>query len=370
MKRLLPLALLGALAVSATACDAAPNAAVVNGVAISQSQLLDDLSTIVGGDPSQITPAACMLQLQGASVPLPGNGVGDDTVTQALAAYQLTTLVIEELVHQRLAQLGHQVTAADIAAAQTDLTAQLSPSSTQGTSPCGLSGAQLAAQVPAGFYHRQVVALAEQEKLAAIVGNVDLSTGAMAAYYQAHPQEFQLICLSDIAVNTQAQAAQLRQAITSGSTSFEAAATQNSVDTQTAPNGGQIPCVPMSQVQNQVILGAISGLKPGDVSQPVNNPASATGGQSVWLLLKIDDEPVVPFSQAQSQIRQELLAAQNNQVTAEFSRLTHSSDVTVNPQYGSWSKLAGVRSPTPPPARDLLSPFANIPGGSGSSAAG
>jgi hypothetical protein len=362
VKRLLPLALIVALALSATACDPTPTAAIVNGVAISQSRLYSDLTLIVGDNPNKVSAAACMLQLQGANVPLPANGAGEGTVTQDLAAYQLTTMIIGELVHQRLARLGHPVTSADIAAARVDLLTQLSPSAGQGASQCGLTGAQLAATVPADFVHRQTVYLAEQEKLAAVIGGVDLSPAAINAYYVAHPQEFQLICLSDIAVPTQAQAAQLRQQITAGTITFEAAAAASSIDTQTAQGGGKIPCVPLNQIQNQVILGAINGLKVGDVSQPVNNPASQAGATSVWLMLKVDDRPLVPLSQAESQIRQELLAAHNSQVTAEFTRLTATSDVTVSPQYGSWRKLSGVHSPVPPPARTLLSPFANIPG--------
>jgi PPIC-type PPIASE domain len=363
VKRLLSLVLLGALALSAAACDAAPTAATVNGVTISQTELYNDLAIIAGESSSTLTPTACMLELQGANVPVPANGVGEGTVTQDLAAYQLTTMIIGELVHQRLAKLGQAVTAADLSAARVDLATQLSPSPSQGSSPCGLTGDQLAAKVPADFYRRQVQYLAEQEKLAAIIGGVDLSQSALNAYYLAHPAEFQLICLSDIAVATQAQAAQLRSQITAGTVTFETAAGQSSIDSQTAQNGGQIPCVPAAQIQNQVILGAINGLKVGDISQPVNNPASAPGAQAVWLLLKVDDRPLVPLSQAESQIRQELLAAHNSQVTAEFSRLTGSSDVTVNPQYGSWHKLSGVHSPVPPPARDLLAPFANIAGG-------
>jgi len=365
VKRLLALAALAALALSATACDATPTAATVQlgsqNATISQSQLLSDLDTIAGASPAQLSDAACMLELQGATPPTV-HGVGDGTVTQDLAKFQLNNLVFNQLVEMRLAQTGHGVTGDDIDAAHADLVAQLSP----GSSPCGLQGSQLEAKVPADFFHSQVVALAEQEKLIALLGDVDLSPAGLAAYYQAHPTEFQLDCLSAIVVNTQAQAAQIRQQINSGATSFEAAAAASSIDTQSAANGGQLGCTPIAQIQNQVVLGALDGLAVGDISQPVSEANTVTGVGEVWILLKLDSTPVTSLSQAEPQIRQELLSAHAARYNTEMTRVAARAHVTINPQYGSWSVQSGVTSPVPPPARDLLAPFADIPASSAS----
>jgi hypothetical protein len=354
----------GALAFGASACDVSPTAATVNGVGISQRQFTSDLAAIAGDGSGQVSGAACMLALQGSTVPSPTNGAGEGTVTQAVAGYQLNNLILGELVHQHLARLGRAVTKADLAAARADLLTQLTPSGGQGSSPCGLTGAALLAKVPSGFLDRQVNYLAEQEKLAAVVGGVDLSEAGLRAYYQAHPDEFQLICLSDIAVPTQAQAAQIRQAVAAGTLTFEAAAAQSSQDTQTRGQGGQIGCFPTAQIQNQVILGALNGVSIGDMSQPVNQPNAQAGAAGVWLLLKVDDKPVTPFAEARSQIRQELLASHNSAVTAAFVALTRTADVVVNPQYGSWGRIAGVRPPGTPPPGDLLAPLANRPASS------
>ncbi|HYA68734.1 MAG TPA: peptidylprolyl isomerase [Acidimicrobiales bacterium] len=360
MKRIPLFALVGALAVAASACDVGPTAATVNGVAISQSALNSDLSVLIGNEPGQTSGAACMLELQGSNLPLPAEGAGDGTATQQLAAYQLSNMILAQLIRERLDQLGRVVNDADVAAARVDLVNQLTPSNSQASSPCGLTGSELVAAVPSSFFHQQVVYLAEQEKLAAVLGNVDLSTASLEAYYEAHPEEFQLLCLSDIAVQSESEATQIRQAITSGSTSFAAAAGSNSIDTETSGRGGQIGCVPTAQIQNQLILAALDGVGVGQISQPVNEPSSQPGGAGVWLLLQVDARTLTPFSDAQSQIRQELLAAHDTQVTAEFTKITKTSHVVVNPQYGTWSELEGiVESPVPPPARDVPSSCKN-----------
>jgi hypothetical protein len=372
VKRLLSAALvalvLGALALSATACDATPTAATVRlgnqEATISQARLLSDLQLIAGANPAQLGYAACVLELQGATPPAV-HGAGEGTVTQDLAKFQLNNLVFDQLVHMRLAATGHAVGAADLDAARTDLINQLSSNS----SPCGVQGRQLAAKVPA-FVDREVTALAEQEKLVSVLGRVDLSPAGLAAYYQAHPGEFQEVCLSAIVVNAQAQAAQIRQQIVSGQTTFQAAAAASSIDTQSAANGGQLGCTPVSQIQNQVILSALNGLNVGDVSQPVTEANSVTGAGDVWILLKLDSKPDVPLSQAAPQIRQELLSSHAGPYNAEMQRVASLARVSVNPQYGRWSTVSGVVSPVPPPARQLMDPFANIPASTGAAGPG
>lgn len=350
-RRLLVLAALALLAAAGTACDLSPPAATVAGTTITRSQLDDQLAQIAGNSYAQ-----CALQLQGVSLAGPVAGAGDGTVTSSFATFELSTLVLERLVDQDLARRGQAVTSADLTAARADFVGQLTPSSS--SSPCGLAGQQLLARLPASFVDAQVRFLAAQERLAAVIGHVDVSSAALLRYYQTHPTQFQEICLSDIAVQTQAQAQQIHDAIVGGKATFENEAAQFSIDSQTASGGGRIPCLPSSQIVNSVILGAISGLNAGQVSQPVFEPPS-TGGSGVWFVLRVDDRPLVPFAQAASQIRQQLLSSQNSSVSAEFTRITRHADVVVDPRYGSWSPAQGVRAPSTPKAAWLLSPAAN-----------
>ncbi|MHB8682071.1 MAG: peptidylprolyl isomerase [Acidimicrobiales bacterium] len=360
MRRLLVIAALAALAGATSACQVGPTAATVGGSSISRSTLDDQLSQI-----SNSVYAQCALQLQGVNLPTPLSGVGDATVNANFASFELSTLVLEQLIVGDLARRHQAVTSADLASARTDLAAQLTPSAAS-ASPCpgAVSGRRLLGLLPPAFVGEQVRFLAAQERLAAVLGHVDISTPALQRYYQSHPTEFDEVCLSDIAVQSQSQAQSVHDAIASGSTTFGAAAQQSSIDTQTAANGGVIPCVPSSQIVNSVILGAINGLSPGQISQPVFEPQTGGGAGGVWFVLALDGRPQVPFDQAQSQIRQQLLSAQNTVVSAEFSRITHRADVVIDPRYGSWNPQQGVRPPAPPRSTWLLSPAADQSGGS------
>lgn len=364
MKRLFLLSVLAVLAAATAACDLSPPAATAQGASISRSQLDSQLSAI-----SQSPYAQCALQMQGENLPSPVTGSGDFTVSSQLSSVVLSTLVLERLVGVDLARRGHPVTTTDTSNARADLAAQLTPSSSSSPCPGGISGQQLVDRLPPLFRTEQVGFLAAQEKLAVILGRVDVSRGALLAYYNANPTQFQQICLSDIAVETQAQAQAIRSAITSGSATFAAEAQQNSVDTQTAPNGGQIPCVPLSDIANAVILNAISGLGPGQVSQPVFQNTSSTGGSNgVWFLIEVDGRPTISFSQAEPAIRQHLLAGQNAVVSAEFSRLAKAAKISIDPRYGTWSPASGVVAPMAPPADDLLSRSADVPAGASGTA--
>jgi hypothetical protein len=344
-------AVLAALAAAGTACDLSPPAATVAGATVTTSQLDAQLSAI-----AQSPYAQCTLQLQGVNLPSKVTGAGDSTVTSELASFELSTLVLEQLVTSDLAQRGHPVTAADISAARQDLVAQLSSSS---ASPCVVSGSQLVGRLPTAFRDQQVRFLAAQERLAATLGKVDLSPPGMFAYYQSHPAQFQEVCLSDIAVQSQAQAQQIHDTIASGASTFAAQAQQSSIDTQTAANGGQIPCVPATQIVNPVITNAITGLSPGQISQPVFEPTGTPGGNGVWFVLELDGRPDIPFESAQSQIREQLLSPVNALVSAEYSRIASRAKVTVDPRFGKWTVAQGVQPPTPPPSSLLLSTTAD-----------
>jgi parvulin-like peptidyl-prolyl isomerase len=356
VKRLALVAALAALAAAGTACDLSPPAATVAGTTVTTSQLDAQLSAIAGSPFAQ-----CTLQLQGVNVT--PQGAGTATVSSSLASFVLSTLVLERLVESDLARRGHPVTPSDLAAARQDLGAQLSPSN--GSSPCSVSGAQLVDRMPKAFRDQQVQFLAAKERLGQTIGHVDLSPASMLAYYQSHPTQFQELCLSDIAVQTQAQAQQIHDAIASGASSFAVEAQQNSLDSGTASSGGQLPCVSSSQITNPVITSAIAGLSPGQVTAPVFDQGGTAGGNGVWFVLQLDSSPTIPFATAQPQIRGQLLAPTDSVVSAEFSRLVAAAKVTVDPRFGKWSAAQGVQPPTPPPSSLLLSPNAGSSGSSG-----
>jgi PPIC-type PPIASE domain len=343
-----------ALCILGSACDASPPAATVNGATITQSQLNSQLSAI-----SQSAYVRCALELQG-SIPNSVQGAANDTVSTELASDELSTMIIEELLSQDLSGLHRTVGASDLDAARADFEARLEPTPQEGgTSPCGYGGRQLDEHLPAAFSALQVRYLAEQEQLAASLGHLDLTTQALERYYFSHAANFAEVCLSDIAVTSQSQAQSIAQQIASGTTTFADAARKISIDTSTAANGGAIPCVPASEIQNSSVLSAIDGLGAGQVSRPVQETSST--GAPVWLLLQVSGRPEVPFSQAEPQIRQDILASQSSELSKEFHAIAKTAQVYVDPRFGTWSHLRGVVPPVPPASRYVLAPSANLP---------
>ena len=360
MKVVLGLVALLSVGVFGTGCDISPPAATANGVGISQSQLGAQLTDAV-----QNKYALCVLQLQAPNLPASITGAGDSTVNSRFASYELSTLVLVQLISEDLARHHRTVTASEMSAARADLGVELGAVASSANTPCAgqASGAQLVAHLPPGFALDQVRYLADEEQLAAAVAHVDLGRAALQLYYFTHSSQFAQTCLSDIEVTSQAQAQSIRAAIASGSASFSNEAKQSSLDTQTAQSGGVVtPCFTSSQLQSSMVLSSVPTLATGEVSQPVQ--AATSSGSTVWLLLQVTSRPEVPFSSATSHIRLSLLSAQSAKISAEFNKLTSGARVTVDPRYGSWNRLQGILPPAPPPAKYLLSPSADQSAGS------
>jgi parvulin-like peptidyl-prolyl isomerase len=353
------------LGVAGTGCDVSPPAATVDGTTITQSKLDAQLS-----DVAQNQYARCAMEMQGASLASSFTGAGGSTVSSELASYELSTLVLGELIAQDLARRHHSVSASEVSAATEDLVAEFESSTSSGSSSCPaqVTGRQLLARLPWEFSSEQVRYLADEEQLAVAVAHVDLSAAALGRYYFTHSSQFAEVCLSDIAQSSQAQAQSILRAVSSGAATFADEARQSSIDTQTAQNGGAIPCVRSSEVQNPTILSAIASLTPGQVSQPVQ--ATTSSGGTVWLLFEVNARPELPLAQVSSEIRLTLFSGHSAELTREIDLLTSRARVTVDPRYGSWSRLRGVRPPVAPAAKYLLSPGADQSVGSSLSTGG
>ncbi len=83
------------------------------------------------------------------------------------------------------------------------------------------------------------------------------------------------------------------------------------------------------------------------VGQPVT-PIQSSGG--TWVIYEVTSQTQVPVAQAASVVRSDLLHTSTNtdRVTAELLAYAHRSDITVNPQYGSWTGIRLTPPPTPP----------------------
>ncbi len=353
MNRLLPLLAVASLAALASACDVSPPAATVNGTVISQSTFDTEVATLASSPAAQ-----CALELQGASLPSI-SGVSTSSVTTAFAAGELSSLVEQALLSQALARRHATVTTADLAAARADVAAELVPPAGSTSSPCGAEGNQLLSELPRSFVSEQVAFQAEAERLLTLVAHVSVSRVAVAHYYLSHPADFAEDCLSGILVSTQAEANAIRSQIVSGAESFAAEARAHSLDTQSGPSGGSLGCVPATEITNPQLIGVLLKLKVGQVSQPLfEQQATNSGG---WVLIELTGRPEEPLTAVAAGIRRQILSAHSSALQRELTKLIRRAKVNIDPRYGKWSSKAGVTPPSPPPAKDLLSPSADQP---------
>jgi hypothetical protein len=331
----------------------------VNGIAISRSQLDDQLSTVAGDVVAQCALGVEQTQ-SGGSLPAV-SGAGDSTVSTQFAAVELNGLVEQALEQAALAQHHATVTSTDVANARADYEAQIGAASAQVGSSCNLTGTRLTANLPKAFVDSQARALAYQEKLEEVVAHVDVGPAALRAYYNSHLADETQLCLNLIVTTGQAAAQTVHDQIAAG-TGFAVAAQGAGVDTTNTPTGGQGPCVFPSNILSQLGqagAAAVDPLADGQLAPPLGIPIpnQVTGvTTTVWIVIGVRQHNLVSFANAESGIRQGLLARGGTRFTAALAHLVRGANVQLDPQYGTWSTRRGVSIPAPPKPSFLLNP--------------
>lgn len=339
-----------------SACTVTPTAATANGESIAVSTLNTRLSALDGTAAGQ-----CLLQLeypQLAGTSAEGDG-GPGTWQTSFASTILSNQVSNLLAIQYGASKGITVDAAELAAAQSEYESTLNgaissdlqqSSSTGAASACagpdgtGLTGQELLSGLPGSVRADDVRSQAVDDKL--LTRGADLSNSAVLAYYLANRPQFAVDCVSQIITDTQAQAEQIVNRLDAGA-DFATLARSNSIDTQTAPNGGQAGCsFTAAQIEQDLQVTSVS------VGSPLT-PVQTSGGQ--WAVYEVTSQTVEPVTSVASVIRSELLHSTANvqRIDNELVAFAHRSEIVVNPQYGTWQGLTVVDPPTPA-ARYLL----------------
>jgi hypothetical protein len=346
-----------AVGVLASACDITPPAATANGATISTATLNTQLQTL-----ETTTAGGCLLQLENAQLAATsGEGAGGPgTFSMTFANTVLNSQVGALLAGQYAASKGITISAADLATAETDyqstlngeINAAVQQASSSGTvSFCqdatgsSITGKTLLAELPASIRASQIHNQAVDEKL--LARGADLSDASVAAYYQSNLPQFTTACVSVIATSTQAKAEQLVAQIDAGA-SFASVAKADSIDTQTAANGGAIGCAyTEAQIEQALQVQSVT------VGQPIAPVEDSSSGS--WVIYEVTSQTVAPLAEASPVVRRELLQSTSNvnRVSKEIVAFASTSDVSVDPKYGTWRGLEIV-PPTAPPSQYLL----------------
>jgi len=344
VKKLLGLVLAIALVVTATVTlfPAKPsNAATVNGTAITTTSLNEDLKAISNNDGYTCYVTTAASQASGASL-VGIDGATPRTFNTSFAAYWLSERISGLAAEQYVAEHDLKISDADLATATKDLAASISDAaipSASNPSACPYNGAQVLAQMPKWFVAEQVKVQAAHE---AILREVNSLSPAEAgkAYFAAHPEAFDTICLSAIVGEGQ-DIVHAQQAMDAGS-SFADAARKFSRNAEAA-KGGSIGCFDPTSQSYAAVQNYVGSSTAGQTTPPFSPQ------QGVYALLHVDSRthaadyaPLAPLAENLARgIAQE---AASNAVSGGLATAT----VVVNSFYGNWSASNNQYRVVPP----------------------
>jgi len=301
---------IAAIATVAASCSAVrPSALTVNGNDISRDSVDRELSAI-------------------ADNPSLKNGIAatEGTIKSGGSAIWLTHVVTQEVADREVHRRGIRVTTDDRRAGQAQA--------------ANFFGPQALAAFPKWFRDQAVGEFSRQSALFRTTGTPPADADVRAAYQTAIAQLRQQCpsgrFVSHILVPNQQLAAGLAAQIAAGA-SFEQLASQQSTDSGSARDGGELGCIDGQQL-DPTFQQAAATLPLNQVSAPVQT-------QFGWHLILVRD--TIPFEMLENGLRQRLeqqSPAAQRQLVTRVAR----ADVDVDPRYGRWVVRGGRGSVLPP----------------------
>ena len=369
MKRLLILLVLVAGGLAWAAFAVPTNAAVVNGVGISQHLLDSDVTAIADSPYYQCYLNAQEYLESNAEGLLPlvaGVGFGSTdglhpTATTAFVASYLDTAVGHQLVLELAAKRHVTVTAGEIASARAALIDQITSTMTEvlqtaeADDPrlsCGssraLTGQDVLATMPASFVSRQVQFDATISSFEENLSGVGSTPADLERYLNQHQSVFDTSCIS-LAVYTTASDAQAAAAKVKSGTPFATVASQ-------ATQGGPQGCIVLYDISAD--LPASADL----ASLPLNTVSAPISYSGQYLLLEITKRTPTPFTSAEAAVQHAVQALGSTKSQQVIDDAERTASVQIDPRYGKWVITAAqIETPSPPASLNVLDPSVNSP---------
>lgn len=341
LRKLLPLAVIGALVASGCSTFAESPAATVNGVEISVDSLDDELRTIRENDAYR----QALEQTYGA----PTAGSGSGTYDAQFVSQLLSLRVYYELLDQELDERGAGLTEDDLLAGREVVEQQIS---------------QLGDEVFDSFpeeYQRRLArqqALVEKIQEAVAADNDDAET-----YYRENREQFEQACVSHILISTDERspeealaAIQAIKARIEGGEDFADVAVAESQDPGSAANGGDLgQCFDRNASLVPEFLEAAFDQEVGEVGDPVQTSFG-------YHLILVREREIPDFEEVEEQVEQIVQGQSSNAITTALVTAACESEVTVSPRYGEWDD-SGCGDELPrvvPPAQPTTTTIAQL----------
>jgi len=328
-------ALVAGLALAASACGSvSPYAAKVDNGSISQDALQTELRSIAANGP--------YLALIESRQPVKGTGAG--TFDAAFTALALTRQIYYGLIGTELAKRKLAVGTPELTAARAEVVTQL-------------QGEDVLKAFPKAYQDELVRRQAQLDTLTlalnGVTGSVD---DASKAYYNAHQGDFAKACVSHILLDSQDKAVAVKARLDKGE-DFAAVAKTDSIDTQSAANGGALGCdITQDTGYDPAFLLAVAG-------QPVNQVGDPVQTQFGFHLIKVTSKTVPPYDQVKDAAREKLITSGQEKLLTWLQETVTKARIVVNPKYGTFDKTGaspGVVPPTRPAVTTPTTPAAGI----------
>jgi foldase protein PrsA len=254
-----------------------------------------------------------------------------DTVGSDMFAGYLQTLIVHKLVVSGAEELG-------VTIGEDDINAKLEEIRTQ----VEASGQELEAAAAAqGFSMDAVTMIAEEQAIqeqvgATLVADAPAPTDdEIQAAYNAGLQSYATVCASHILVETEEEAIAARERLDAGE-AFADVATEISLDTGSAANGGDLGCAVAATYVPEFALAAIDA--------EIGVPTDPVQSQFGYHVILVDEREVLTLDDVRIEILAQIAQQQEVEVLNEWVLdLVTNADVTVEEEYGSWES-----SPTGP----------------------
>jgi hypothetical protein len=362
VKRLIVLLIVLAGGLAAAAFAVPSNAALVNGVSITQQQLNSDLTAIAGSPDYQCfinaeeavgTGGQSALPSVDGAGPIVGGG-SHPTVTTGFAGYYLNTVIGHQLVFELAARQHLRLTPQDLATARTELNGQMtailsdvaSSKYACGSGTTALTAKEVLDTMPASFVDTSVKFDATVSLMEEDAAGVGPSSAALQRYFANHAAEFDTACftVAEYASQTDAEAA-VAQVAAGTPFSTVALATQG---------GGPQGCDILYGVAASLPSGTnLESLAPNAVSSPI-----AENGD--YLLVQITSRSPTSFAKAQTEVESAVQSAGASKTGKAIDAAEKAANISVDARYGKWSAAdSHVFPPSVPATADVLNSSAN-----------
>ena len=316
MKRALLLVLCCcALAAGCAETSNAP-AATVNDATVTTRDVVDELNAI-NANPNYRNDIDNQFKQQGEAVVGSAPGTYDAGFVGQVLLRQMQFAITHAEVSRRNLQANDECRAA----AKNDLVQNLGQGDVQ-------QGEATLAGFPEDYRNRLEGWYVDEWLLQGDLVQQPCGADVARTYFDAHPDEFVQLCVSEIQVGDENTANSVAAQAKAGA-DFATLAQQYSTDEQTAGKGGDEGCGYPSQI-NSLVLPTLQQVPTGGVSDPISN------NQGSFAIFKITDRKPSKFEDV-SMLAQELAARdQAVQYRGWLSRALQDAKVTVDPRYGTY----------------------------------